>query len=130
MTRPHGDIDDGMEPTEAAVVRPLESAQLVWRRAVKLARSDQGTNRFVASLDLLRTAHHGPSTMLHALALGRARQLATPDDIPTRDAVLLLAHTIGWLGRPIEEDEVGTAGSPAMKRTRDRPSHPGVPVQG
>jgi hypothetical protein len=96
----------------------LERAQLVWQRAVALARSDQDSDRFVPSLDLLGAAHHSQSTMLHALHLGRARLLATPADIPTRDAVLLLARTISWLGRPTEQDEVGTARSPAPDRSR------------
>jgi hypothetical protein len=90
---------------------PLERAQLVWRRALVLARSNQSPDSIVASLDLLRTAHHRPSTMLHALGLGRAQQLVTPDDIPTRDAVHLLTHTISWLGRSNEPNEVGTIGS-------------------
>ncbi|MGH3451882.1 MAG: hypothetical protein ACRDQW_14425 [Haloechinothrix sp.] len=62
-------------------------------------------------LELLRTADHGPSTMLHALALGRAQQRATPGDIPTRDGVRLLARTIAWLGKRTDNDEVGTTGS-------------------
>lgn len=110
MTRAHSDANDRREATEA-VVRPLERAQLVWRRALVLARSDLSSDRFVASLDLLRAAHHGPSTMVHALALGRAQQRVAPEDIPTRDAVHLLNHTISWLGKPIEPDEVGAVGS-------------------
>ena len=74
-----------------AIVRPLERAQLVWQRAMTLSAADPSRepDRFVVVLDLLRTAHHGPSTMLHALALGEAQQRATPDDIPTRKAALL-----------------------------------------
>lgn len=111
VTRELSDANDGLGTTEAAVVRPLERAQLVWRRAIVLARSEQPSHRFVASLDLLRTAQHGPSTMLHALGLGRTQQQAAPDDIPTRDAVRLLTHTISWLGRPTDADEVGAARS-------------------
>ena len=110
--RSHGpDANDRLEPSEPLVARPLERAQIVWRRAVALARSDQGGDGFVASLDLLRTAQHGPSTMLHALGLGQTRQRAAPDDIPTSDAVHLLTRTISWLGRPIEPGEVGAARS-------------------
>ncbi|MGH9213754.1 MAG: hypothetical protein ACRD2C_24230 [Acidimicrobiales bacterium] len=111
MTRARRDANDGSDPAETAVVRPLGPAQSVWRRAVMLARSDQGSDGFVASLDLLRTAHHGPSTLLHALGLGRAQERAAPGDIPIRDAVRLLTRTINWLGRPIEPDEVGAAGA-------------------
>lgn len=74
-----------------------------------LSGSDQGRDRFVVVLDLLRTAHHGPSTMLHALALGEAQQRATPDDVPTRKAVRLLSRSVTWLGRRTEDGEVGTA---------------------
>lgn len=111
VTRALGDANDGLETAEAAVVRPLERAQLVWRRAIVLARSDERSDGFVASFDLLRIAQHGPSTMLHALGLGRAQQQAAPDDIPTRDAVRLLTRTISWLGRPADADEVGAARS-------------------
>lgn len=115
--RPPGVGDGGAPPTGPLAVRPLERAQLVWQRAVALARSGQGSDRFVPSLDLLGAARHSRSTMLHALGLGRARQHAAPADIPTRDAVLLLARTISWLGRPTEQDEVGTASSPAPDRS-------------
>ena len=86
--------------------RPLERAQLVWLRAVSLSRQGEEADRFVVVLDLLRTAHHGPSTMLHALALGRTQQRATPGDVPTRDAIRLLTRTIGWLGRDVDAAEV------------------------
>jgi hypothetical protein len=111
MTRAQSGSGDGLEPADTPVVRPLERAQLVWRHAIVLARSDHSPDGFMASLDLLRTAHHGPSTMLHALGLGQAQQRAAPDDIPTRDAVDLLTRTISWLGRPIEPDEVGAISS-------------------
>lgn len=88
--------------------RRLERAQLVWLRAVSLSRTDQERDRFVVVLDLLRTARHGPSTMLHALALGHAQQRATPGDPTTRDAVRLLSRTIAWLGKRPEDAEVAT----------------------
>lgn len=112
MTRPPSDVDVGPRSTEALAVRPLELAQRVWQRAVTLARSDLDADRVTAPLDLIRTAHLGPSTLLHALRLGREQQRATPADVPTRRGVQLLARTIGWLGRPTENDEVGLAGSP------------------
>jgi hypothetical protein len=92
-------------------VEPLERSQLVWRRALALARKDPSHDHFVESLGLLRAARHGPSTLRHALTLGRAEQQAAPDDIPTRDAVQLLERTVAWLGAPVDRGEVGTAGS-------------------
>lgn len=80
----------------------------MWLRAVSLSRPDQERDRFVVVLDLLRTARHGPSTMLHALALGQAQQRETPGDIPTRDAVRLLSRTIAWLGKRPEDAEIAT----------------------
>jgi hypothetical protein len=96
---------------DGSVVRPLERAQVVWRRAVTLSRSERDDDRFGIVLDLLRTAHHGPSTMLHALALGREQQRATPGDVPTRDAIRLLTRTIDWLGKRTDEHEVGAVRS-------------------
>jgi hypothetical protein len=98
----------------------LERAQLVWRRAVKLADPTKDRDRFVVMLDLLRTAHHGPSTMLHALALGRALQRATPEDPVIRSAVHLLARTVAWLGTRIDEGEVGAVARPGDRRLQLR----------
>jgi hypothetical protein len=98
----------GRGPT-AAAPRPLERAQLVWQRALTLARrgASEDRDRFAVMLDLLRTAHHGPATMSHALALGEAHGRDTPGDPATGDAVRLLAGTIAWFGRPTDDGEVG-----------------------
>jgi len=92
-----------------AAPRPLERAQLVWQRALTLARRGQGedADRFVVMLDLLRAAHHGPATMSHALALGEAQRREAPGDPVTRDAIRMLASTIAWFGRPTDDGEVG-----------------------
>lgn len=103
-----------------AVVQPLERAQLVWRRAVTLSAAGRDGERFGLVLDLLRTADHGPSTMLHALALGREQQRVAPGDLRIRDAVRLLARTAEWLGTRAEDGEVGTAGSASARRLRRR----------
>jgi len=92
--------------------QPLERAQLVWQRAITLSRPGPDRDRFVVMLDLLRTAQHGPSTMLHALALGEAQERAAPGDIAVRDAVRLLFRTITWFGKRSEHHEVShTSGS-------------------
>lgn len=70
---------------------PLQRAQLVWWRAVTLAGPAGENDRFLVVLDLLRTARHSSSTMLHALALGRTQLRATPADLDAKDAVRLLA---------------------------------------
>jgi hypothetical protein len=106
MTRARAGSD--VASMEAATVQPLELAQVVWRRALALARSNRSRDRVLPSLDLLRAARHGPSTMIHALTLGRAQLAAAPRDIPTREAVRLLTYTIAWLGKPVEQDEIGS----------------------
>jgi hypothetical protein len=93
----------------AATVRPLEPAQVVWRRAVELAGSGD-RDHFVVELDLLRTAHHGPSTLRHALMLGRARRRDHPADPVLRDAVRLLERATSWLGTRPTDGEVGRSG--------------------
>ena len=105
-------------PTPLAPTSPppvLERAQLVWLRAMSLARRHPDDDSFIVVLDLLRTARHGPSTMLHALALGRAHQRATPADIPTRDAVGLLTRTIAWLGKRTDDTDVPRAATPRRR---------------
>jgi hypothetical protein len=100
-------VSDAARSTTITATRPLERAQLVWRRAVTLSDAAEDRDPFEVTLDLLRTAHHGPSTMLHALAYGRAQLIKRPDDKVVREAVHLLEGTIAWLGREVDESEVG-----------------------
>jgi hypothetical protein len=88
---------------------PLERAQVVWLRAVELADS-AGDDDFLDALDLLRTALHGPSTLLHALMIGRARHRDRPADPIVRDAVRLLSRATAWLGSQPTVGEVGRSG--------------------
>jgi hypothetical protein len=99
-----------VQQSATTVVRPLERAQLVWQRAVHLADSAGGGDGFLVALDLLRTAHHGPSTMLHALKLGRARRRDRPEDPILRDAVRLLTRATTWLGSRPTAGEIGRSG--------------------
>jgi hypothetical protein len=94
------------------VVRPLEQAERVWERAVELAGAGAGVehDRFAVALDLLRTAQHGPSTMLHALTLGRAHHRDHPADPDVREAVRLLERATTWLGSPATPSDVGRPG--------------------
>jgi|SoiMethySBSTD1v2_1073268.scaffolds.fasta_scaffold3042030_2 hypothetical protein len=104
----------------ATAAPPLERAQLVWRRALTLSGRSHDDDRFKVVLDLLRTARHGPSTMLHALTLGRAQLRATPEDVATQDAVNLLTRSIAWLGKRTDAGEVGTASARAASRVSGR----------
>jgi hypothetical protein len=98
-----------MSPAPAPAVQPLERAQVVWLRALAIAQDRSSSDSDLPSLELLRAARHGPSTLLHALTLGRAQLAGAPDDAPARDAVRFLTRTIAWLGRPVEDDEIGDA---------------------
>jgi hypothetical protein len=89
---------------------PLEHAQVVWRRAVELTGSSGEDDDFLDALDLLRTARHGPSTLLHALMIGRARHRDRPADPIVRDAVRLLSRATAWLGSQPTAGEVGRSG--------------------
>jgi hypothetical protein len=118
----------------------------VWRRAITLSGRGHDDDRFKVVLDLLRTARHGPSTMLHALSLGRAQLRATPEDVATQDAVNLLTKSIAWLGKRTDAGEIGTVSAraagrlpgrapgrtPGRKDVRftGRPGHPGLPAPG
>jgi hypothetical protein len=89
---------------------PLERAQVVWLRAVELADSAGEDDDFLHALDLLRTALHGPSTLLHALMIGRARHRDRPADPVVRDAVRLLSRATAWLGSQPTDGEIGRPG--------------------
>lgn len=92
------------------VVKQLEPAQVVWQRAVELANAGGDRDDFALALDLLRSARHSPSTMHHALMLGRARHRARPADRVLDDAVGLLERGTTWLGSQPGDREVGRSG--------------------
>jgi hypothetical protein len=86
----------------------VERAQLVWRRALELARSEAPRDRFGLALDLLRAAHHDPATMAHALALGRRHLRAHAADPVARGAASVLEAAITFLGvRPRQNEVTG-----------------------
>jgi hypothetical protein len=90
--------------------RPPERAQLVWRRALKLAGPPSRHDRFGLALELLRAAHHGPATMAHALNLGRTRLHAHPEDDLARGGVAILEEAIAFLGiKPQANDIAGAS---------------------
>jgi len=79
----------------------------VWSRALELAGPSQREDLFRLALELLRSAHHDPATMRHALALGRSWTRLHPSDAIAPAAVGLLERTITFLGVKPRPDEVG-----------------------
>src|SRR5580704_2178495 len=65
----------------------LERAPFVWSRAVELAGPSEREDLFRLALELLRSAHHDPATMRHALALGRSWTRLHPSDAAAASAV-------------------------------------------
>jgi hypothetical protein len=90
----------------------LERAPFVWSRALELAGPAEREDLFRLALELLRSAHHDPATMRHALALGHAWADAHPGDPTAAQAVGLLERTITFLGVRPRDGEVGGAGPP------------------
>jgi hypothetical protein len=90
----------------------LERAPFVWSRALKLAGPAQREDLFRLALELLRSAHHDPATMRHALALGRSWTRVHPADASAASAVGLLERAITFLGVKPRDDEVGGVGQP------------------
>jgi glutamate/tyrosine decarboxylase-like PLP-dependent enzyme len=78
--------------------RPLERAQLVWRRAQERSRSIEEYDAPAEALGLSRAAHHDAATMSHALGLGHERVRRRPDDTAARRGVRALERAIAFLG--------------------------------
>jgi hypothetical protein len=98
----------GPTPTE----RPPEWAQLVWRHALELANSLEQHDQFALTLDLLRAAHYDPTTMAHALTLGRTHLRADADDAIARAGERILEAAIAFLGVKPRTDDVARPGRP------------------
>jgi hypothetical protein len=97
------------KPTPAA--RPLERAQLVWRRALELADPLTQRDQFAMALDLLRAAHNDPATMAHALTLGRTYLRAHADDAIALGGARILEAAITFVGvEPRAGDVSGSGG--------------------
>jgi len=90
----------------------LERAPFVWSRALELAGPAEREDLFRLALELLRSAHHDPATMRHALALGRSWTRLHPSDATAALAVGLLERTITFLGVRPRDDEVGGVRQP------------------
>src|ERR1019366_777112 len=81
---PNGQHRPGSDATH------LERAPFVWSRALELAGPSEREDLFRLALELLRSAHHDPTTMRHALALGRSWTRLHPSDATAALAVGLL----------------------------------------
>ena len=92
-------------PTDVLRARP-ERAQLVWRRALELAGHRAVHDPFENALDLLRAAHHDPTTVAHALTLGRTHLRADAHDFVARAATGVLEGAINALGVKPRTDDV------------------------
>ncbi len=84
------------KPTSA--VRPLERAQLVWRRALELADPLAQRDQFAIALDLVRAAYNDPAIMAHALTLGRTYLRAHADDAFALGGARILEAAITFVG--------------------------------
>jgi len=84
--------------------RHLERAQVVWQRALELDALER-QDLFAVALELLRTAHHHPTAMAHALTLGRNQLRSDADNLDVRGGVDILKRTLAFLGvKPIVND--------------------------
>src|SRR5439155_15451150 len=84
--------------------RHLERAQVVWQRALELDALER-QDLFAVALELLRTAHHHPTAMAHALTLGRNQLQSDADNLDVRGGVDILERTLAFLGvKPIVND--------------------------
>lgn len=117
----------GSTARPAASGRPPERAQAVWQSAVRLAGDDADAEATV--LAILRNADYDPSTLRHALTLGRTRLRLRPHDARLCGGRDLLERATGWLGARGAEGEVGEVRSGGIDRaplaaTPVRRAHP------
>jgi hypothetical protein len=82
-------------PTKIA---PLEQAQVLWHRALKLVGPAADTDDFAAVLEVVRVAGNDSTIIAHALALGRTRLRGDAHDALVRRGVSLLARAVDFLG--------------------------------
>jgi hypothetical protein len=85
----------------------LQRAQLVWQRARELVRPAEQHDRSTVAIDLLRTAHHDPTQLAHALTLGRTHLRGHVDDVEARRGVSILEGATMFLGVKPTADGMG-----------------------
>jgi len=84
----------------------------VWLRARDLVDPVEQHDRFAVALDLLRTAHHDPTQLAHALKLGRKDVRDDADDTEARGGVRILEGAIRFLGVKPGTHDVGARRRP------------------
>jgi hypothetical protein len=87
-----------LAPSQPQAGKPLERAQLIWRRAVQLADPAQQLDRSAVTLHMLSAAGYNITEMAHALTLGRTHLLTDVDDLYACRAVRILERSIAFLG--------------------------------
>ena len=115
----------------ARTERLPELAQVVWHRALALARTGTGNDPFEVALDLLRTAQHQPGVMAHALTLSRTQIDSHPDDERARTGAEILQAAIAFLGiKPRPGDIARATPTPRTWAARtEAPSHAEVRME-
>lgn len=76
----------------------MERAEAVLDRSTDLAANPGPHDIGMVALHLLRTADHDPTTLEHALHVGRRRVRRAPASPAAHHAVELLESVIGFLG--------------------------------
>lgn len=99
---------DAVASSQPRVASPHEWAQLVWRRALAMGGGLARHDPFADALDLLRTAHHDPATMSHALTIGRTHLRADPGDPDAAAGAAILEAAIDFLGVKPRAGEIAT----------------------
>jgi hypothetical protein len=103
-----------------------QRAHAVWNAAVDIA--DGAPDDSPADMvTLLRTAAFDPSTLQHALSLGRTRMHREPHDHRLRRGRQLLMRATEWLGSRRHAGEVGAA-PPRMAATPHLPRSTAPPA--
>jgi hypothetical protein len=98
-------------PGAKRVAKPKERAQVVWARARELVDPLERHDSFAVALDLLRTAHHDPTQMAHALRIGRTHVRGDANDTAAAGGVRILERAIKFLGVKPTAGEVADGSS-------------------
>ena len=76
----------------------LPGAERIWRRATTVIDPADHHDVLSIVLELLRAAHHDVDTVSSALALGRIRSQAEPDDVAVERGVRCLEQALTFMG--------------------------------
>jgi hypothetical protein len=79
-------------------IKPLQIAQVVWRRALELTDPLVPRDPLAGMLEVLRAASHDVTTVAHALTLGRTQVREHPTDLLARLGTGLLERALAFMG--------------------------------